>query len=193
MRSYLKLVTAAVAAILIMLAGVVGPASAATQGSRARFAAQALTAGLTTAQVKALQGEVDAYIKKDGGTQVAINKVDFHGGNIVFVVPGERYARVVTASSSGQAIPAASSACPYLYFCEWSGTNYTGSERSLLTCGTFYGNPFFGTGSWKNNQTSGTRARFYSSGVNLIFITPGAWSGDTSYNWNPVYFIEPCQ
>lgn len=165
----------------------VGTASA-SQSDAGSFAARASSAGLTTGQIKVLQNEVDAFIAEDGGTQVAINKVDFTGGSILFVVPGQTYAQEVGA---GPSAVTTGETCPYQYFCAYHGTNYTGTAIELTQCGVWTLMPWTVTGSWKNDQTPGTSAYFDMTN-GTVYRTPGAWSGDTSYNWAPVLAIEAC-
>lgn len=47
-------------------------------------------------------------------------------------------------------------------------------------------------GSWINNQTAGTRARFqWSNGTSSY--TPGAYSvAYSGVNWGPIHYIDPC-
>jgi hypothetical protein len=80
--------------------------------------------------------------------------------------------------------------CPYYYFCAFSGRNFTGTKIQMYYC-QFYTMPFSGTGSWVNNQTPGTRAKFYDAYYNLKATTAGAYSTGT-YNWTPIYHVKPC-
>ena len=97
-----------------------------------------------------------------------------------------------TSGSSAQAVITATTqhGCPYLYFCAFSGTNFTGTKIQMYYC-QFYNMPFVGTGSWVNNQTPGTRAKFYDLYYNLKFTTAGAYSTGT-YNWTPIFYVKPC-
>jgi hypothetical protein len=101
----------------------------------------------------------------------------------------------VLAQASGDSAHTMTSAstvhgCPYYYFCAYSGANFTGTKIQMYYC-QFYNMPFAGTGSWVNNQTPGTRARFYDYYYNLKATTAGAYSTGT-YNWTPIYHVKPC-
>jgi hypothetical protein len=164
-------------------------ASASTRDAQLSFAARARSAGLTGAQIAELQREVNAYIGRYGGTQVAINKVDFKGGNITFVVPGHRYAGTIT--SSGSATPDTAS-CPSEYFCAYSGTDFSGTKLEFYYCGEFYDMPFYGVGSYYNDQTEGDVATFYGADGNVIGYSEPAVSALNTYDWIPVYYVVPC-
>src|SRR5262245_15813256 len=101
-----------VAATVACLAAIVVPTSsaAATPPARATaaqpFAEQAETANLTQAQVTALQSDVDTYLKKLGGKQVALNQIDLNGeGTVLVALPGETHPRDFT-SERGRAAAA---------------------------------------------------------------------------------------
>lgn len=197
----LRKLTASVFAVLALIAAVVtgltGPATAATSaisatsatsatGNGQEFAAQAKHAGLTGAEAKQLQTTVDGYLATQGGTQVAANKIALPGrGEIVVALPGERQARDLTAAKSARA-------CPYENFCMYTGTNYTGTQFNLWQCQTYDLSNWNYPGSWINNQTPGTRARFLDRNYNTIYTTPGAYSYSSYYNWAPVWHVIPC-
>jgi hypothetical protein len=183
-------------------------ASASAGGAQPSFAAQARSAGLTGTQIAELQKEVNAYIRRYGGTQVAINQVAFNGGNITFVVPGQRYAKAVT--SSGAAAPTAgrragaklngvavsatpdTASCPYLYFCAYKGTYFSGTKLEFYYCGEFYDMPWDSIGSWYNDQTEGDQATFYGADANVLYRTQPAPTSAPVYGWGPVYYVVPC-
>lgn len=191
MRLSLRAFAATAATALIAFAVAEGTASASTSGTQPNFAAQARGYGLSSTQAGELQQEVNAYITKHGGTQAAINEVKFTGGAIVFVVPGQKYARPVTSVAT--AVPATGETCPYLDFCPFENTNYEGTEYYLTQCNVYTYIPWTTTGSWKNDQSPGTSAYIYNLNGSLRLKTPGAWSGDTSYNWAPVGSVEACK
>jgi|SRR5215471_10664074 len=99
----------------------------------------------------------------------------------------------VAQSAGSQADPAdvAIHGCPFLYFCAYSGTNFTGSVIPMLNC-QLYTMPFAGEGSWVNNQTRGTRAEFLGSRGQLLNFTAPAPSQNASKNWTNVFFVKPC-
>jgi hypothetical protein len=56
-----------------------------------------------------------------------------------------------------------------------------------------YGIPWVGNGSWINDQTPGTRARFYNDNGTLIYTTPAPYSYNDNYStWTNVHTIRPC-
>ncbi|MFC4609919.1 hypothetical protein ACFO9E_19200 [Streptomyces maoxianensis] len=189
----LRKLTASVFAVLALIAataiGLTGPATAATSAAgngQGRFAAQAKQAGLTGAEAKQLQTSVDGYLATQGGTQVAANKIALPGkGEIVVALPGERQARDLTGAKTARA-------CPYENFCMYTGTNYSGTQFNLWRCQTYDLSNWNYPGSWINNQTPGTRARFLDRNYNTIYTTPGAYSYSSYYNWAPVWHVIPC-
>ena len=96
----------------------------------------------------------------------------------------------VDSSSVLEASPVAG--CNFEYFCAYPNTNFGGTPIRMLRCGVDVFIPFGGNGSWINNQTAGTRARFKDASHRVIFTTPGAFSADTSYNWSLVWFVQAC-
>lgn len=82
--------------------------------------------------------------------------------------------------------------CNFEYFCAYPNTNFGGTPIRMLRCGVDVFIPFGGNGSWINNQTAGTRARFKDANHHVIFTTPGAFSANTSYNWSFVWFVQAC-
>lgn len=183
-----RLIIVLMAAVFAMPAAV-GTANAATgsAGDRQDFIAQATGAGLTGTEAVALQKRVDGYLAKAGGTQVAANEIRLSdGGSLLLALPGEKYARQLNEPVGTQA------SCPYRYLCYYSGTYYTGDVRSAYYCWQDYFVPFSGYGSWINNQTPGTQGRFKNYYRQVIYTTPGAYSSSPSYNWTPVWYIDPC-
>lgn len=61
----------------------------------------------------------------------------------------------------------------------------------LYTCRTYSLSYWNGTGGYVNNQTTGTKARFYNSSGGVI-KTSTALDKSTSYNWTPVWKIKNC-
>ncbi|MCX4822644.1 hypothetical protein OG883_22640 [Streptomyces sp. NBC_01142] len=184
--------TASLFAVMALIAaaviGLTGTASAATaDNGHQSFAAQAKQAGLTSTEAKQLQSKVDGYLATQGGKQVAANKIELAGkGEIVVSLPGERYARDLTSAAGTRA------ACPYENFCMWTGTGFTGTQYNLWQCQTYALSNWNGPGSWSNNQTPGTRARFLDRYRNTIYTTPGAYANNGNYNWAPVWYVVPC-
>lgn len=82
--------------------------------------------------------------------------------------------------------------CPFQWFCAYPGTGFSGTAIKMFDCNRDVAIPFVGNGSWLKNQTSGTRAGFKDEFHNVIFTTPGAPSGDNSYDWTPVFYVQAC-
>ena len=94
-----------------------------------------------------MQHEVDGYLAQTGGRQVSANRIDFAGGYLVAVVPGERTARDLGYPTRVTIL------LPY------SGQSGTGSVKAWVNC-VSTGRPWSGTGSL-NDQTTGTHTYFY--------------------------------
>jgi ribosomal protein S13 len=193
MRKAIKVgVAVAIAATMGLMAGV-GTASASTVGAQPRFAAEARAAHLSSAQTAKLQDEVSSFIRKHGGTQVALNVVDFRGGNAEFVVPGEKYARDLATTVR----PLTAGTCALYYFCIFSGTDYNSfvsePQINLTLCGNKYLLTYSGEGSYINNQSSGTKSTWYAQNETTVkYVTPGAFVENPEVNWTPVYYVEAC-
>jgi len=83
--------------------------------------------------------------------------------------------------------------CPFLAFCAYSGTNFTGTVLPpMIDCNVDVFMPFAHFGSFVNNQTSGTRATFKDSNHNVINRTLGAYTESASFNWGPVFYVQAC-
>jgi hypothetical protein len=99
----------------------------------------------------------------------------------------------VTTAADPAAVPHATIAgCAFLNFCAYPGTNFGGNPIRMVACGRDVFIPFVGNGSWINNQTSGTRARFKDVNHHVIATTAGAFSASTSQNWSPVFYVQAC-
>jgi hypothetical protein len=174
-------------AALFAFALIAAPASADVSS----FADQGRAAGLTAEQIKTLQAKADDYLAKMGGTQVSLNRIDLNGkATLNITLPGEDHPRVLAAPYGAQFIDAA---CPFLDFCAYSGSNFTGDQINMFTCGKYF-MPFGSGGSWDNNQTTGTRACFYRDidARSLIHCTAPAHSSNLNANWLPVVTVVNC-
>jgi hypothetical protein len=110
-------------------------------------------------------------------------------------------ALAVSPAQAGTAAPAAgpgttaaraAASCPYLHFCVYSGKNFGGTMHPMKSC-TWHRTHFL-PASWVNNQTMGTRARFYDNRLNLLYTTPGAYSLDAD-SWTLglyTFYFRPC-
>lgn len=189
MRKAIKVwMAVAIAAGMILMAGA-GAASAAVTSIQPRFTAQAHAAGLSAAQANQLQREVTNYIHMHGGTQAALNVVDFSGGSITFVVPGERYARDLATDPR----PLAAAACGATAFCEYSGTFYGGAEVSIFDNCEYQEMLFFGEGSYINHLPNGGWSIWYDgTKTKVLYVTPEAPDANPEVNWSPVVYTIAC-
>ena len=180
---------AAVTSVFLSLPATAGAATA----SRPGFVAQAEAAGLSPATATALQAKIDHYLTTlhGRGTQVSPNQIDLHGAVLNVAVPGESQPRqlVPTVTSSDACTPGAD----YGWFCAYSGENFTGDNIGMYDCGN-YGIPWSSTGSWNNNQTTGTRPWLYWEDSSIApWHMPAAWSDQTTgVDWWPVSSITNC-
>ncbi|GAA1272563.1 hypothetical protein GCM10009677_27100 [Sphaerisporangium rubeum] len=185
MRRFLLLM---IGALVLGLTATFAPitAAGADTASDPDFQADAKAAGLSATEAENLQRRVDKYLTEHGGKQVAANKIEYGtGGTLLLSLPGERFARELDEPV------AVTTTCDYGFFCAWSGTNFTGDKRSEYYCSELISIPWSGTGSWRNEQTRGTVARFLNGARNEIdrSTAPGY---KFSYSWSPVFFIDIC-
>jgi hypothetical protein len=82
-------------------------------------------------------------------------------------------------------------ACPAYYVCAWAPN---GEETLAYFCNDDVplDNSYYGYGAWVNNQTPGTRAKFKDRNHHVIYTTPGAYSANYFYLWDPVWYIDAC-
>ncbi|CAM5544787.1 hypothetical protein HS99_0009895 [Kitasatospora aureofaciens] len=181
-----------IAALVLTLLALVGATSTATAQAPATssFTAQAYALGLTPVQATSLQARVDTYLARTGGTQVAADRILLPGGGeLRLALPGERQPRDLAASGNA---PLASLACPYTWVCAYSAPYYEGDVLMLYTCNKLNPVPWYGTGSWINNQRSDLHAKFYDHGGNLGWTSPGGYSSDPTAPWDWVGYLSPC-
>lgn len=182
-------------AIIVAMLAITGMAmSTATSGASDKvaapitFSAQADALKLSSQERAELQHRVDRYLATEGGVRVALNKIDLDGsGELLLVLPGETYARDVTTTL----VPQAATPCPYEYLCAYSEPNFTGDMRSEARCDEVITIPWYGNGSYKNNQTPGTRGTFYFTDGRKSATGP-AYSQMNPFNWDLTYKIDPC-
>src|SRR5688500_12603924 len=108
--------TAAIVAVLSMVAVMLATmiaAAPANASNASGYAAQGKALGLSSAQAEALQDKVKAYEARTGGTQTAINKVSFAGGDVLVALPGEVRGRDLSVGSGGST----AGLCDYKHFC----------------------------------------------------------------------------
>lgn len=129
-------------------------------------------AASASAQVTQLQQRVDTYLATHPGThQLSENEIAIPGGSLTLAAPG-----------SNVAAPACSSG----HLCIVDGT---GARYDYYYCGLYNFNGV-GDGTFNNNQTSGTVAKFYNSDGTLRWTNTAKDTGTAS--WTPVYKIRPC-
>ncbi|MEU8774990.1 hypothetical protein [Streptomyces sp. NPDC048606] len=178
-RKTLAIMTATAA----LIAGPVLSAHASTAtptDQRIAYAEQARAAGLTDRQAGQLQERVDAFLTEDPqARQVSANRLATAGGTVTLAVPGR-------AETRDLASPETALACNNGHLCivDGRGVNY-----DYYRCG-YYDFNGIGNGTFNNNQTSGTRARFYNSDGSERWSNVAKDSGTAS--WTPVYHIRPC-
>jgi hypothetical protein len=179
-------ISVAIAAAMGVMAGA-GTVSAATAGIQPSYAAQAHAAGLSAAQAGRLRQEAASFIHEHGGTQVALNVVDFPGGSITFVVPGEKYARDLATHPR----VADAAACAGTTFCEYEAAFFEGSEISVFNNCERASMPWKTEGSYINHLADGLVVGWYSATA-LVYATPPAPSSNQEVNWEPVVYTISC-
>lgn len=177
-------VVGAVIAAVMLLTGVANAST--TNPGNADFTAQGREAGLTDSQAKTLQAEVNGYLAKMGGTQVAANKIRLPGADIVLPLPGEKRARALTASGG----VTASYACNDGHLCVYRDNNFSGPVIDMYYCG-IYGMPWATVGSWFDNQIPGTRSDFLYADY-TIKDSVWAFNWGYLYDWTPISWIRAC-
>ncbi|MEV7423229.1 hypothetical protein [Streptomyces sp. NPDC091212] len=186
-RTFMMRATIGVFAAGALAAGVpVAPtagAQAAPDEVRTTFAAQTYRAGLTPAQAGELQAEVDGYLaREEGSRQISANRIAVPGGELTVAAPGQGFAHDLASPAARSALPAA---CGYGHLCLYRG----GDVLDFFRCGT-YNMPWTGDGTFNNNQTSGTVARFLNSNRTERWSSRAPQTGTAT--WTQVYYVVPC-
>jgi len=188
MRGKIGAVVAGAALLsLVMLPNDAGAAS------MSPFAQDALSAGLSRAQVSELQGQIDRDLASLGGVQVAANKITtVDGATVLYPLPGEKYAHALGDGRDGNDIATAAASCPYYNFCGYKGANYTGAQWNKSNCGVYNEIPdgWNSGGSWYNNQSHRYTSSMYGKTKNFVFQTASAPSSDPAGNWHPVWYVR---
>ncbi|MEU6557103.1 hypothetical protein ABZ915_43725 [Streptomyces sp. NPDC046915] len=149
-------------------------------------AAQTRELGLTSAEATALQNRVDAYIASVGGTQIAADRIRLGTGAVLtLALPS------TAGADRGEAAQVASYTCRYGHFCAYSDVNWSGDVIDMYHCAD-YKIPWFGNGSWINNQTPGTQAGFKDNDFVVRWADPGAYSSDDVADWSWVHYVKNC-
>ncbi|GAA3378384.1 hypothetical protein [Streptomyces racemochromogenes] len=157
-----------------------GPVLTAEASTTTAFSQQTRAAGLTAAQTAGLQQQVDALLASDpSARQVSANKLSTAGGSVVLRAPGQTETRDLAS-------PDTALACGNGHLCITDGN---GNNYDYYRCG-YYDFNGVGNGTFNNNQTSGTRARFYNSDGSERWSNVAKDTGTAS--WTPVFHIRPC-
>ncbi len=138
------------------------------------FAASSATAAPISDSQPTLDHRVAADLATNGGTLVAPNVVDHHGYTATYLAPGA----VATSYPS----------CSYRHLCVYTPSNNT--VYDYYTCGYYDTNYLIGDGTFTNNQTPGTVAKFYNSNGTVRWTNRAYDQGTAS--WTYVYHIRPC-
>ncbi|MET9346318.1 hypothetical protein [Streptomyces termitum] len=171
------------AAAVALIAGPALSAHASTSAApteQRAYAEQVRAAGLTDRQAGQLQQQVDAVLAQEPqARQTSANTVAIPGGTVTVPAPGQTEPRDLAA-------PDARAACGDGHLCitDGRGVNY-----DYYRCG-YYDFNGVGNGTFNNNQTPGTRARFYNSDGSERWSHVAKGTGTAS--WTPVYHIRPC-
>jgi hypothetical protein len=169
------------------------PVSGPSHGIQRSFTTQAVHAGLNAAQAATLQNQVDAYLAKEGGTQVAANEIRLPGGaDLLVALPGEKRARHIDGT------PNASAPCPgptqgVGFLCAYSAQNFEGNLLTARECG-FPGRvdiPFSASGSWIYTFENNQRGSFWDD-AGIVGATQNSPSAGASIDWNRIVFMVAC-
>ena len=181
-RKFLAVLSALVAVVV----GLVSAGSARATATHESFTAQTRAAGYTSAQADKLQQEVDQYLDLFGGKQTAINEIRFAGGKVLLPLPGETRPHALGVQPKVT--------CPALTLCLWHDDYFTGPQVQLKHCWDWRNIIWTTEGSWYNNQSAGTVAKFYA-GYNLtggVWITSRAPEVRLHIGWWKLYSVDPC-
>ncbi|MDQ0994531.1 hypothetical protein [Streptomyces sp. V3I7] len=175
--------TATAVAMVGVIAGLAvtgsGPASAEAQ--RAAYTRQALGAGLTRTQADRLQRSVDAYRAGNlDARQVSANKLTIPGGSLTLPAPGQKTARDLAAATSAPS-------CSSGHLCIVDGRGY---RYDYYYCGEAYPFDGIGAGTFNNNQTWFTKAKFLNSNLTTRWTNTAKDTGTA--DWTPVYYVIAC-
>ncbi|WP_260696765.1 hypothetical protein [Streptomyces sp. 130] len=152
----------------------------AAPGGQQTYAAQARAAGLTDQQAGELQQRVDAVrAQEPRARQTSANTLAVPAGTVTIPAPGQ-------AETRNLASPGTALACANGHLCITDGRGYT---YDYYYCG-YYEFDGVGDGTFNNNQTSGTRARFYNSDGSERWSHVAKGTGTAS--WTPVFYVRPC-
>jgi hypothetical protein len=105
------------------------------------------------------------------------------------LAPAQSSARELGATPSSSA--AADDTCYYTQFCTYRNANYTDIVDRVSSCVLHRSHGNFK--SYINNQTAGTRARFYDALVRpTTWTMPAYYAGTTRLGGIEAWYINPC-
>jgi hypothetical protein len=112
---------------------------------------------------------------------------------VVSLLTGAAIGPVTTSPAT--AAPPTRHGCEYYQFCTYKNRNFTGMVDRMSSCVLHRSHGIFR--SYVNNQTQGTRAKFYNYYVQFLSNTfPAYHEGTTSLGGNDAdegtWFIRPC-
>jgi hypothetical protein len=171
-----------------LLAVAAGSASASAGGNHADFTAQAKSVGLTDSAAKELQSKVDSYLSETGGTQVGVNKIKLRSATLLVTLPGEKRARDLDVQ------PQSTNSTDSFFYGHMYGFSQPDFEGDVMDMYNCYDHRIYwsGYGSWLNNQTTGTKAKFKSDDGVIRWTSPGAESEDPHADWSWVHWVLNC-
>ncbi|MFE7599509.1 hypothetical protein [Streptomyces sp. NPDC057494] len=144
------------------------------------YGGQTRAAGLSERQTAELQRQVDSFLAEDPqARQISANRLATAGGTVTLAVPGRSETRDLAS-------PETALACGDGHLCITDGR---GRNYDFYRCG-YYDFDGIGDGTFNNNQTPGTRARFYNSDGSERWSNVAKSTGTAS--WTPVFHIRPC-
>lgn len=155
-------------ALTLGLAMMAGTASAATVAHHATTHSRPTLKGDEAAR---LQRKAHAYLAAHPGARQAT--IEIPGGQVTVPAPGHKTASPLLS-------------CSYGHLCIVDGLGY---RYDYYRCGRY---SFDGVedGTFNNNQTPGTVAKFYNLDGSLRWTSTAPHQGTAS--WTPVYKVSPC-
>lgn len=166
-------------AVFGLLAASTGAATATAPDSGS--GAGAAPSGLTATRAQSLQERVDGVLaEQPGGRQVSATKVRYDGYDVTLDPRQPAAAR----DSSGSGATAV--ACRHGHMC----LTVRGKTFDFYKCKTVALKHWYGKGTFNNNQTRGTVAKFYNKNGTVRWTSKAPQKGTAT--WDPIYKVRPC-
>jgi hypothetical protein len=122
-----------------------------------------------------LQQRADQVLQSiPGGKQVSPTRIEYDGLTVTLD-------REVRTGRPGKV-----QGCAYGNLC----VNVRGTNFIYYKCQTWTVSNWYGNGTFENNQTPGTVARFYNQDGSVRFTSTAYQSGTAT--WDPIYSLRPC-